>query len=205
MSLTIYGIVPARTFRVIWAAEELGLPYELKPYHFTGPEIKEPAFLAINPNGAIPAISDNGFALFESLAITMYLAQKAGKLWPSSLPNQARTYQWTLWAATEIEPQIAIWAYNTIGLPEEDRKPDLVPDAVAKLHKRLAVLEGVLHDRDYLFGKDFSIADLNLAAVLFRAPQLGIDAFPRVKAWHQRCYSRAGAKAAVALREQKAA
>lgn len=205
MSLTIYGTAPSRAFRVVWAAEELGLAYELKPYHFTGPEIKDPAFLAINPNGTIPAISDNGFPLFESLAITMYLAQKAGKLWPAALPNQARTYQWTLWAATEIEPSIGVWAYNTIVLPEAERKPELVADAAAKLKARLAVLDGVLQDRDYLLGKDFTIADLNVAAVLFRAPQFGLDAFPRVKAWLQRCYSRAGAKAAVAMREQKAA
>jgi glutathione S-transferase len=205
MSLTIYGTAPSRAFRVLWAAEELGLAYELKPYHFTGPEIKEPAFLAINPNGTIPAISDNGFPLFESLAITMYLAQKAGKLWPAALPNQARTYQWTLWAATEIEPSIGVWAYNTIVLPEAERKPELVADAAAKLKSRLAVLDGVLQDRDYLLGKDFTIADLNVAAALFRAPQFGLDAYPRVKAWHQRCYSRAGAKAAVAMREQKAA
>lgn len=205
MGLTIFGTAPSRAFRVLWAAEELGLAYELKPYHFTATEIKEPPFLAINPNGAIPAISDNGFPMFESLAITMYLAQKAGKLWPSALPNQARTYQWTLWAATEIEPQIGIWAYNTIVLPEAERKPELVADAVEKLHKRFAVLEAVLQDRDYLLGKDFSIADLNLASVMFRAPQLGIDAYPRVRAWHQRCYSRQAAKAAVAMREQKAA
>ncbi len=205
MSLTIYGMAPSRTFRVLWAAHELGLDYDLKPYSFLGPEISQPAYLAINPNAAIPAITDGDLHLFESLAITLYLAQKAGKLWPATLVDQARTYQWTLWAATEAEPLIGAWTYHTLFLPPEERKPEVAADAAAKLPKRFAVLEGVLQDRDYLLGSEFAIADLNVAAVLYRAPQFGIAGYPRLSAWHQRCYERPAARAAIALRELKAA
>ena len=78
MSLTIYGAAASRAFRVLWAAEELGLPYEHVGYKFAGPEIKAEAYRAINPNRAIPAIVDDGFALWESLAINLYLARRHG-------------------------------------------------------------------------------------------------------------------------------
>ncbi|HEY8245030.1 MAG TPA: glutathione S-transferase N-terminal domain-containing protein, partial [Casimicrobiaceae bacterium] len=71
MSLTIYGIAASRAFRTLWAARELGLPFEHAQHHFAGPEVKEPAFLAINPMGAVPAIVDDGFPMFESLAINL--------------------------------------------------------------------------------------------------------------------------------------
>lgn len=205
MSLTIYGIPASRAFRNLWAAHELGLAYTNVPYNFTGPEIKDPAYLAINPNATIPAIVDDGFPLWESLAINLYLAKKAGKLWPAGLQGEAQVMQWTLWAATEVEPLIGAWFYHTMFLPPEQRKPELAADAAARLPKRLAVLERVLANRDYLIGNEFTIADLNVAAVLVRGAQFGLDAFPRVKAWHSRCYGRDGARAAVALREPKKA
>lgn len=203
MSLTIYGMPASRTFRVLWAAEETGLPYTNVPLSFLGPEIKEAPYLAINPNGTIPALTDDGFSLFESLAINLYLARKAGKLLPTDLEGEAKVLQWTLWAATEAEPLIGAWSYHTIFLSPEQRRPEIAADAAAKLPRRLAVLEGALAERDYLLGGEFTIADLNVAAVLFRAPLFGLDAYPRVKAWHARCLARPAAVAAIALREGK--
>lgn len=203
MSLTIYGTPASRSFRVLWAAEETGLPYRNLPWSYLGPEIREASYLAINPNGTIPALTDDGFALFESLAMNLYLARKAGKLLPADLEGEALVLQWTLWAATEAEPLIGAWTYHTMLLPPEQRKPEAAAEAAAKLPKRLAVLEGALADRDYLLGQEFTIADLNVAAVLFRAPLFGLDAYPRVKAWHARCLARPAARAAIALREAR--
>ncbi|MBK6396294.1 MAG: glutathione S-transferase [Betaproteobacteria bacterium] len=88
MSLTIYGVAASRAFRVLWAARELGLAYEHVKHHYKGPEIKGPDYLAVHPLGVVPAIVDDGFALFESLAINLYLARKAGKLWPATLQGE---------------------------------------------------------------------------------------------------------------------
>lgn len=205
MSLTIYGIAASRAFRVLWAAEELGLAYEHVAYRFDGPEIKSAAYLAINPNGAIPAIVDDGLPLFESLAITLALARKAGRLWPATLRGEALAFQWTLWGATEIEPTLGQWAYHTLLLPEAQRKPALAEEAAAKLPRRLDVLDGALARDAWLAGDSFTIADLNLAAILFRAPAFGLDRWPRIAAWHGRCYARPAAQRAVALREGKGA
>jgi glutathione S-transferase len=205
MSLTIYGMAASRTFRVLWAAQELGVSYDLVPYRFDGPEVKAAPYRAINPNGAIPAIVDDGFALWESLAINLYLARKAGKLWPANLQGEALMYQWTMFAATEVEPLIGQWFYHTLFLAPEKRKPELVEDAAARLPAKFEVLEGALTKSPWLAGPEFTIADLNVAAVMFRAPKFGIDRWPHVKDWHARCTSRPAALEALKLREKAVA
>jgi len=204
MSLTIYGVAASRAFRVLWAARELGLPYEHVKHHYKGPEIKRPDYLAVHPLGVVPAIVDDGFALFESLAINLYLARKAGKLWPATLHGEGLVYQWTLFASSEVETPLGQWFYHTTFLPEAERKPEVAADAAAKLPQRLDVVEAALSKRAWLADDAFTIADLNLAAVLFRAPAFGLDRWPEVKDWHARCYARPAAVAAVADREAKA-
>ena len=85
MSLHIYGIARTRAFRVLWVAEELELAYEHLPIEIGDAGARTPEFLSLNPNGRLPVIVDDGFVLFESLAITLYLAKKHshGKLYPA--------------------------------------------------------------------------------------------------------------------------
>lgn len=203
MSLVIYGKPASRTFRVLWAAEELAIPYRNIPYDFQGPEIKSAEYLSINPNAAIPAITDDGAPLFESLAINLYLARKHRGLWPESLAGEALVYQWTLWAATEVEATLGAWFYHTSFLPEAQRKPEVVADAERKLPRRFDVLERTLGGPEWLADTSFSIADLNVAAVMFRAPQFGLERWPRVAEWHARCLARPAARRAIAMREAK--
>ncbi|MEO8486439.1 MAG: glutathione S-transferase family protein [Betaproteobacteria bacterium] len=204
MSLTIYGIAASRAFRTLWAARELGLAFEHVRHHFAGPEVKEAAFLAINPMGAIPAIVDDGFPLFESLAINLYLARKAGRLWPTTREGEGRVYQWTLFAASEIEPTIGQWYAHVAYLPADQRKPALAEEAAAKLPRRFDALEAALAKRMWLADDAFSIADLNLASALYRAPAYGLDRWPTVADWHARCYARPAARTTVAEREGRA-
>jgi glutathione S-transferase len=205
VSLTIYGMAASRAFRVLWTAHELGLAYEHVPHKFGSPETKAAPYLALNPNGTIPTLVDDGFALWESLAINLYLSRKTGKLWPADLHGEGLAFQWTLFAATEVEPLIGQWFYHTRFLPPEKRRPELVADAVERLPRKLAVLDAALARAPWLAGTRFTIADLNVAAVLFRAPQFGIDAWPKLKDWHARCTSRPAALEAVKLREVAAA
>src|ERR1700731_4185913 len=95
--LRIYGIARTRAFRVLWVAKELGLPYEHIPIEIGQAGAHKPEYLAINPNGRLPAIDDEGFALWESLAITLYLAKKhsAGRLYPATLQGEAKAWQWS--------------------------------------------------------------------------------------------------------------
>jgi glutathione S-transferase len=200
MSLIIYGKPASRAFRVLWTAEELEIPYENRAYDFGGPEIRSAAFIAINPNGLIPAIEDDGLPMFESLAINLYLARKHAKLWPADLRGEAAMLQWTLWAATEVEPILGRWYYHAHALPAAERRAEVASEAAEKLARKLDVLDGALAKAPWLAGDLFTVADLNLAAVLYRSPLFGLERWPKIADWHRRCYERPAAQRAVAMR-----
>lgn len=203
MTLKIYGIAASRALRPLWAAEELGLPYEHIRYHFNGPETREPAYLALNPNGTVPVIDDEGLVVFESLAITLHLAQSRaqGGLWAQTPAGVAQIYQWTLWAATEAETLARQWFQHTSFLPPEKRLPALAEEALDRLQGRLRVLDRALQGRDYLVEDRFTVADLNVAAVLQRFEVMAREDFPAALAWHRRCLARPAAQRAFALRQ----
>ncbi len=200
--LIIHGVAKSRAFRCIWAAEEAGLPYENVPVSL-GPETRAGAFAALNPNAKIPALQDGTLVLFESLAINLHIAAKAGPPLMPSGDDASRVLQWTLWAATEIEPNIMQWAYNTIMRPPEQRDPALAAAGAEAVRQRLKVLEQHLADRPFLLGRQFTIADCNLAGVLYGSWFNGFDyaAFPKVKAWLDACLNRPAALRARKLRE----
>src|SRR4051812_41260662 len=89
MGLKIYGIPRSRAFRILWMAKELGIDYDNVPIDMGKGETRTPEFLAINPNGHIPAIEDNGLVLWESMVINLYLAKKhgAGTLYPARIED----------------------------------------------------------------------------------------------------------------------
>lgn len=201
--LRIYGIPLSRAFRSLWMALELGLDYENVPIGFSDQARRSPGYLAINPNGRVPAIDDDGFVLWESLAINLYLAKKhaTGRLYPTSLEGEARTWQWSFWAATEVEKPIMIWAYNAIVYPPEKRDAKAAAEAKAQLDPLLAVLDGALARAPYLLGEDFTVADLNPASMMYRLLQTDLAATPRVRDWLRRCFERPAARAAIELRK----
>lgn len=194
--IKIYGILKSRAARPVWTAEELGIPYELVPVHYAEAEVKSTAYLALNPNGQVPTLIDGDLVLFESLAIDLYLAKKyrAAGLWGADDHEEARILQWTLWAATEAEPLARQWFRHTAFLPPEARVPAMADAALTNLRTRFAVLEHTLRSADHLVGDRFTVADLNVAAVLQRFVQLGGEDYPRTLAWHRRCFARAAAQ-----------
>lgn len=204
MSLRIYGIARTRAFRVIWTCKEIGIDYEHVPVE-TGPAgSRRPDYLAINPNGRLPAIDDGGFILWESLAITMYLAKKhaAGRLYPATLEGEARTWQWSLWALNEVDRAVNIWSLHAVRLPPEDRDPAKRDEALNVLAGPFRVLDGALAGRPYLFGDAFGVVDLNVAAVISRAVDMDLAAAPHVRDWLHRCLERSAAREARRLRAE---
>lgn len=204
MALKIYGVAASRAIRPLWAAEELGIPYEHIPVHYQdAATLSAPAYRGLNPNGTVPVIDDDGLVLFESLAITLHLARTRpeGGLWAASRSGESHILQWTLWAATEIEPLARQWFHHTGFLPPEKRRPELAEAARAQLQTRLRVLDEHVKAQPYLLADGFTVADLNLAAVLQRLAVLGGEHFPHATAWHQRCMGRPGAQRAMALRQ----
>ena len=105
--IKIYGQLMSRAPRCMWLLEELGLEYEHIPVNQMEVDTQKPEFLAVNPNGKVPAMQDDNVTLFESMAINLYLGKKYGNgLWPSDEADQGRTTQWSIWGMTEIEPPV---------------------------------------------------------------------------------------------------
>jgi glutathione S-transferase len=200
MTLIIYGSPRSRTMRVLWAAAELGVDYEHVPLAADDPALRQTAFLQINPAGTIPAVVDDGFALSESLAINLYLAKKYGSggaaaLYPSDARCEAEVWRWTLWAQAHLEPWV-----------QQDSRLTALRSAIGEQAREavelaLGLLDRTLAERRWLVAAEFTVGDLNVAAVLSpsRVRLLDMTPYPQVDAWLRRCYDRPGA---VATRER---
>lgn len=194
--MKLYGAMASRAHRVVWMLRELGLEFEHEQTNFLDGSTRRPEFLAINPNGRVPVLVDDGFVICESLAINLYLAQKhGGPLAPASLQESALATQWSFWVITEVEKPLLFASANRKLFAEGQRDEEQALMAIEKLHRPFKVLEAQLADREWLLGDRFTVADLNVATVMDLAPQCGIDldAWPRMQQWHQRCLARPAA------------
>ena len=183
--IDLYTAATPNGHKVSIALEELGLPYELKVLDLSGNEQKTPAFLAINPNGRIPAIVDreaDDFAVFESGAILIYLAEKTGLLMPTDAKGRSLVLQWLMFQMGGIGPMMGQANVFFRYFPEK------IPAAIDRYQgecKRLfRVLDGHLADHEYLAG-DYSIADIaNWAWVrTHRWSGVELDDLPHLKRW----------------------
>ena len=190
--LKLHGTSKSRSARSLWALEELGVKYEHNPLEV--PKAKSPENLKLNPNGHIPVLEDNGHVVWESMAINLYLAEKYGKtpFWPASVEGHSDCTKWSFWGMTEIEPRLMTILVNRLFLPPDQRDEKAVQKATDELKAPLKVLDDQLKGRDYILGKDFTIADLNVAAILSFAllVKLDMSATPAAQAWLQKCLGR---------------
>ena len=188
----LHGTSRSRSARSLWALEELGVNYEHLPMPTT--EAKSPAHLKLNPNGHVPVLEDDGAVVWESMAINLYLAEKYGKnsLWPAEPAARADIYKWSFFAMTEVEPHLLTLLRNRVMAPPDQRDEKAALAAVEALKAPLNALEGALKGKEYLLGNNFSIADLNVAAVLSWAPMMKLDlsSTPAVQAWLNKCLGR---------------
>jgi len=175
--IEIYGKAATRARRVLWVAEECGLEYTLHPITPNTEEARDPAFLAINPNGRVPALRDGELVIFESGAIALHLARQApgAGLIPADAADQARHEQWLFWIAAELEQPLWFIAKHKSRLPEELRRPDVEAACMHEFHGHLAVLAGALEGRDHLVGDGFTVADVFAAHTLMWARSWGIE------------------------------
>ncbi|MEW6299353.1 MAG: glutathione S-transferase family protein [Thermodesulfobacteriota bacterium] len=190
--IKLYGVPRSRALRSLWMLEELGLPYENVKIGTTG-DTRTPEFLRINPNGHVPVLQEDGLILWESLAINLYLARKYDKgLWPKTVEDEGRAFQWSLWAMTELEEPILTALRNRVLLPQEQRDAQKADDAAQRFVGPLRVLDGALAGKTYLLGDAFTVADLNVASVLMLAPLASLDlsGAANAQAWLGRCTSR---------------
>ena len=104
LTIKLHGIAASRAARPLWMLEELGVPYERVAQTYLNNATRTPAFLALNPNGHIPVLEDDGIVVWESMATTLYLARRfGGPLAPATLAEEAEVLRWTFWSVTECE------------------------------------------------------------------------------------------------------
>lgn len=190
--LKIYGFTQSRAARCLWMARELGVAHENIPIPFTKAK-QSPDLIKVNPNARIPAIEDDGFKLYESMAINLYLARKygAGKdIAVKTLEDEALATQWSFWVMTEIEKPLLSTMLHVVGMRPSDEAT--IAQYKAEMDAPFKVLDAHLADRPYLLGDTFTVADLNVASVLTwaRVAKLDLSAYPKVGEWLKRCYAR---------------
>ncbi len=190
--IDLYTAATPNGHKISIALEELGLPYELHVLDLGRLEQKQPWYLAINPNGRIPAIVDQGaggFRVFESGAILVYLAEKTGRLLPADAQGRSLVMQWLMFQMGGVGPMMG--QANVFFRYFPERIPAAIDRYQSEVRRLFEVLDGHLADRDYLAG-DYSIADIaNWAWVrTHRWSGVPIDDLPKLRAWLDRVRAR---------------
>lgn len=197
--LKVLGRVTSINVRkVLWALDELGLAYAREDWGLPLRDPKVPEFLDLNPNGQVPVIIENGFVLWESNAILIYLAEREGALLPEQLELRALALQWLGWQATELNPP---WGYALNALirktPGYD-DPARIADSMARWTAKMDILEAALAGSNTgHIGAGFSIADIALGLSVHRWMAIPMEkkAFPVIADYYERLLSReAGAR-----------
>jgi GSH-dependent disulfide-bond oxidoreductase len=166
--LQLYSVPTPNGVKVSIALEEIGLPYEPHAIDIGKNESWTPEYLALNPNGKIPAIIDpdgpggKPFGLFESGAILLYLAEKTGKLLPAGAAARYEVLQWVFFQMAAVGPMFGQvgYFYKFAGREIEDKRP--LERYRAESQRLLGVLETRLTGRQWIMGDDYTIADISL-------------------------------------------
>ena len=201
--LQLYSLPTPNGVKVSIMLEEIGLPYEVHLVDITKNDSHTPEFLALNPNGKIPAIIDpdgpdgQPIALFESGAILLYLAEKTGQLLPSDPVLRYETIQWVFFQNASIGPMFGQLGYfhKFAGRELADKRP--LERYVTETKRLLQVLETRLTGREWIMGERFSIADVstlgwvrNLIGFYDARELVEFDSLTQVPAWLERGLAR---------------
>jgi glutathione S-transferase len=183
--IDLYTAATPNGWKVSILLEELGLPYQVQVLDLRSGAQKEPWFTAINPNGRIPAIVDRDegdFAVFESGAIMVYLAEKTGKLMPSDPKGRSLAMQWLMFQMGGVGPMMGQANVFTRYFPEE--LPSVIDRYRREGRRLFEVLDGHLANNEWLAG-DYSIADIaNWSWVqTYPWPGISVEGLEHLQRW----------------------
>jgi glutathione S-transferase len=175
--------------KVLAGLDLLGTPYELNHVdYFTGAH-KKPEFLAINPNGAVPAAVDGDFALSESNAILQYAADLTGsdRHYPKDLKRRADVNRWLLWEGSTWFPSCYTFLVEYVVKPLMNTQPDesIIDKETPNWHRLAGILDARLAKSDWLVGDDVTIADIAVAAPMHvhKLQRLPLSEHPNLERW----------------------
>jgi len=191
--LQLYGNPRSRAMRCLWMLEEMGKQYQLIEKSTRTDDLQSAEYLQLNPNARIPTLVDGDLALWESMAINLYLAQKyEGPMHCAGPEVLGLAAQWSFWAMLEMEALLLDLLQHRAVLPEFARDPSYVERDELLLKKPLGVLNDALAGRDYLVGNSFTVADLNVAGILAsgKMGRLNLSGHAEMKRWLDACLAR---------------
>jgi glutathione S-transferase len=180
--------------KVMWCCGELELDYERIDVGGPFGGTDTPEFLAMNPNGLVPAISENGFSLWESNTIVRYLSARhgAGDLWPEDPAERALADKW-------MDYQLgALWVAFRAGYlgltrtPPEQRNPKAIQASLENTAEVLSILDAHLADNEYVAGESLTMGDVTLGSTVYRWLHIEIERpeLKNLEAWHERLTQR---------------
>jgi glutathione S-transferase len=198
MSLIFYYAPQSTASITFLVLEELGIPCERVKLDIRNGETKKPEFLKLNPNGRVPTLVHDGFPIWESAAITIYLGETFGEklgLWPAAAaptgPVRGEAMKWTVWTNVTLGEAVYRWARNTMWAPEDQRNAAAATAALADVAGLLKVLDQSLEGKEYLAGK-YTLADAHVNSFLdwLRHMKIDMAGLHHLAAWSKRCSER---------------
>jgi len=193
--LTIHGRNNSSNVqKVVWALNEMKVPYERTDAGGAFGIVNTPDYLAMNPNARVPTMDEDGFILWESNAIVRYLANKhdKGGLCPSDPRQHADADRWMDWQQTTLGPTMTPIFWNLVRTPEPDRDMKLVESSKTAMVGLGKIIDDALNGRAYLAGDGFTMADIPAAIQIYRWVALVEDrpSLPNLEAWYDRLCQR---------------
>jgi glutathione S-transferase len=188
--------------KVVWCCDELGLAYERLDAGGAFGRNNTPEYLAMNPNGLVPVIEDDGFILYESNAIVRYLAAKHGSpLFPLEPRARADVDRWMEWQSTGYTPAMVQAFWQLVRTPPEKRDMASIEVSRVKGEKHSAVLDAHLAGREFVAGNAFSAADIVVGCAAHRWLNLpmALEPRPQIERWYAMLKSRPGARQVTSL------
>jgi GST-like protein len=184
--IDLYTAATPNGWKISIALEELGLPFTVHPLAFSKQEQKEDWFLKLNPNGRIPAIVDRGnddFAIFESGAILIYLAEQTGRLMPKDVKGRSRVIQWLMFQMAGIGPMMG--QANVFLRYAPEKIPYAIDRYQREVRRLFEVLERQLATHEYIAGEEYSIADIAHWSWIsgYEWSGVNIDGLPQLARW----------------------
>ena len=198
--LELYTASTPNGWKVSVTLEELGLEYQLHKIILQDQQQKEAGYLAINPNGRIPTLVDDGFAVFESGAIMIYLAEKTGRLMPTDVKGRSEVIQWLMFQMSGIGPMMG--QANVFFRSMEEKIPTAISRYQNESRRLFEILDRQLDHSEWL-AKNFSIADIaNWCWVrLYFWSGVSLDGLDNLQRWLEAMEARPACQKGIAVPE----
>ncbi|MDE1917962.1 MAG: glutathione S-transferase N-terminal domain-containing protein [Sphingomonadales bacterium] len=196
--LDVYAFATPNSIKVPIALEELGLNYNLRGVNVRKGEQKAPDFVALNPNAKVPVLVDGDLVLTESAAILVYLAEKTGHLLPASGEGRAQVFEQLFFHASGLGPAFGQSGFFQRSAAEP--QPIAIERFSGEAKRTVGVLDGVLAQRQFVAGADFTIADIAHFGWLWRREfaMVDLDNAPNIARWYAAVEARPAVQRAIA-------